>query len=138
MENTESSALAVFLPEGVLEWFNVISSAKDEQNVHIVLEEKNLPPDLPENKYKKITSNGFFDITITDFPIRGRSSLLTFRRRRWQVEGQKECLKRDIKLSFPGTQLEKEFADFLKEDGGRESGLTNFYRKVSKDPRERI
>ncbi|MDO8592456.1 MAG: hypothetical protein Q7R92_01615, partial [bacterium] len=45
--------------------------------------------------------------------------------------GQKELLKRDIQLNFPGTQLEKEFADFLKEDGGRESGLADFYRQVS-------
>ena len=138
MENIENSALAVFLPEGVLDWFDITDSTKNDLEVHIILEEKNLPPDLPEHKDKKITSKGFFDITITDFPIRGRRSLLTFRRRRWQVEGQAELLKRDIKLSFPGTQLEKEFANFLKEDGGRKSGLANFYRKVSADPNERI
>jgi hypothetical protein len=49
-----------------------------------------------------------------------------------------KLLKRDIKLTAAGTQLEKEFADFLKEDGGRESGLADFYRRVSADPSQRI
>jgi len=63
---------------------------------------------------------------------------LTFRRRYWKIERQKEYLKRDIQLSFLGTQLEKEFADFLKEDGGRGTILANFYRKVSANPDQRI
>jgi len=64
--------------------------------------------------------------------------LLTFRRRYWQVDGRKGYLKRDIKLCFPGTQLEKEFARFLKEDGGRGTLLAGFYRKVSVPPGKRI
>jgi len=130
--------LELILPDGTLEWFNVIEGEKDENNIHIILEEKNIPP-LPENdKNKKVFTKGFKDITISDFPIRGRRALLTFRRRYWQVEGQEEYLKRDIKLCFAGTQLEKEFALFLKEDGGRKSGLANFYRRVSENPGQRI
>lgn len=91
-----------------------MSGKKDDKIVSIVFEEKNIPPISDPNA--KVISKGFTDITITDFPIRGRKSLLTFRRRYWQIEGQKKLLKRNIKLSFPGTQLEKEFADFLKED----------------------
>lgn len=121
------------LPEGSLKWFNVIKSEMDDNNIKVVLEEKNIPLTMEE-----VRSKGFRSITITDFPIRGRRTLLTFKRRVWQIKNTKKLLKRDIKLSFPGTQLEQEFADFLKEDGGRTSGLTNFYRKVSKDPRERI
>ena len=49
----------------------------------------------------------------------------------YTIDTLKELLKRDIKLSFPGTQLEKEFANFLKEDGGRGTCLAGFYRKVS-------
>jgi len=132
------SILKLFLPQGTTEWFDMVSGQSTDSEVKIVLEEKNLPPFLPKHEDKKIISKGFFDITITDFPIRGKRALLTFRRRRWQVEGEKEYLKRDIKLTFPGTQLEKEFADFLKEDGGRESGLAEFYRRVSADPNQRI
>lgn len=134
----EKSILELILPDGILKWFNLAGGDKDENDLRIILEEKNIPPIKEEWKGKKIISKGFKEITITDFPIRGRRTLLTFRRRYWQAEGQKELLKRDIQLNFPGTQLEKEFADFLKEDGGRESGLADFYRQVSSPPGKRI
>jgi len=136
--NFEKSILELILPEGIFEWFDIAGGDKDEKDLKITLIEKNIPPVPEELEDKEIRSKGFKDITITDFPIRGRRTLLTFRRRYWQIEGQKELLKRNIRLSFPGTQLEKEFADFLKEDGGRGTILANFYRKVSKDPSERI
>ena len=136
--NKTKSALELFLPAGTLEWFEVKSWNRTEDNVRIILEEKNIPPTREEHKNKKIISKGFHNITITDFPIRGKRGLLTFKRRYWQIENEKELLKRDIKLCFPGTQLEKEFADFLKEDGGRQCGLASFYRKVSLPPNERI
>jgi len=138
MENKERLVFELIFPEGVFEWFDIVEGSKDENNIRITLEEKNIPPLLEENKDKKITAADFKEITITDFPIRGRRTLLTFKRRYWKIEGQKEYLKRDIKLCFPCTQLEKEFAIFLKEDGGRSSGLAGFYRKVSKNPGEGI
>ena len=138
MQENEESIAEIFLPTGTTRWFEIISYTQDEDNIRIVLEEKNIPPINENDKDKKVISKGFSEITITDFPIRGRRSLLTFKRRYWKIEGQKELLKRDIQLSFPGTQLEKEFADFLKEDGGRGTILAKFYRKVSKDPSERI
>jgi hypothetical protein len=119
MTPKEKSVLELLFPEGVFEWFELAEGRKDENNVYIVLKEKNIPPVPEKDKNKRIEAKGFKDITITDFPIRGRRTLLTFKRRYWQVEGQKEYLKRDIQLSFPGTQLETEFAVFLKEDGGR-------------------
>lgn len=136
MTKEEEKVLELIFPKGVFEWFHVASSNMSENNFRVVLEEKNIPP--LKDKNKKITPKGFKEITITDFPIRGRRTLITFKRRYWQVENEKEYLKRDIKLCFPGTQLEKEFADFLKEDGGRESGLASFYRRVSSDPSQRI
>ena len=131
---TEQTILSLVFPEQIFEYFDPVEGTKDDQTVSIVFEEKNIPPLSEADKDKTIVSKGFKDITITDFPIRGRKTLLTFRRRYWQLEGQKEYLKRDIKLTFPGTQLEKEFADFLKEDGGRSSGLAQFYRRVSRPP----
>jgi hypothetical protein len=138
MEKEQGSIAEIFLPKGTTEWFEIISHTQDQGNLRIVLEEKNIPPVTENEKDKKIISKGFSEITITDFPIRGRRTLLTFKRRYWKIEGQKELLKRDISLMFPGTQLETEFANFLKEDGGRGTILAKFYRKVSKDPSERI
>ncbi len=137
MATLEKQTLEIFFPKGVFEWFEIVESQADDNNVMITLQEKNIPP-MPEAERNKVEAKGFTDITITDFPIRGKRALITFRRRYWQIEGQKEYLKRDIQFAFPGTQLEKEFAIFLKEDGGRQSGLAGFYRKVSSPPGERI
>jgi hypothetical protein len=131
----QQKVLELIFPKGVFEWFDLADAIVDGEDLKIILEEKDNPP-IGLNQ--KVIARKFHDITITDFPIRGRRSLLTFRRRYWKIEGQKEYLKRDIPLTFPGTQLEKEFADFLKEDGGRGTILAKFYRKVSKDPSERI
>lgn len=112
--NIEQSLLCLVFPKEVFTWFDPVECARDEKVFRVTFQEKNIPPEHAANK--KAVSKGFSDITITDFPIRGRTTFLTFRRRYWQIEGEKEYLKRDIKLSFPGTQLEQEFADFLKAD----------------------
>ena|ERR1035437_3145484 len=131
----QQKILELILPKGVFDRFVLTDGTINEEDIQITLEEKDDPP-VTDNQ--KIIARKFHDITITDFPIRGRRTLLTFRRRYWKIEGQQEYLKRDIALSFPGTQLEKEFADFLKEDGGRGTILASFYRKVSKDPDQRV
>jgi len=132
----QQKVLEIFFPKGVFEWFDLVDGTIiDDDNIKITLQEKDISP---VDEIQKIIARKFHDITITDFPIRGRRTLLTFRRRYWKIERQKEYLKRDIQLSFLGTQLEKEFADFLKEDGGRGTILANFYRKVSANPDQRI
>lgn len=138
MLTPQEVVLGLILPEGIFEWFEIIGGSRDKNDLKIILEEKNIPPITEEHKNKKIVSKGFTEITITDFPIRGRRTLITFRRRYWQVEGETKYLKRDIKISFPGTQLEQEFAVFLKDDGGRGTILAKFYRQVSKDPSQRV
>lgn len=111
----DKSVFELIFPKGTFEYFDVISAHDDENNVYITLEEKNNPPTISGVDKDKLKAKKFHNITITDFPLRGKRTLLTFRRRYWQVEGQTEYLKRDIQLNFPGTQLNKEFADFLKE-----------------------
>lgn len=128
MTTEEQAIIQLLFPKNIFEWFEMVSGKKDDKTISIVFEEKNIPP--VSDKNKKIISKGFTDITINDFPIRGRKSLLTFRRRYWQIEGQKELLKRDVKLCFPGTQLEKEFADFLKADSRRAAIVTGSNREI--------
>ena len=113
----ERQMLAFFLPEGTLEYFELIRGTKTAHAIHLVLEEKNHPPLADAQQGQRVWSKGFQDITITDFPARGRPVSLTFRRRRWQVEGESSLLKRDIALTAPGTQLATEFAAFLKARG---------------------
>lgn len=128
----------LFFPCGISDWFELKEGRSDEQNVYIVLEEKDLPPLLESHKDKKILARKFHEITITDFPLRGKRTLLTFRRRYWKIEGQEEYLKRDIQLTFPGTQLATEFASFLKETCRGNSDLTLLYRDVSMPPGQGI
>ena len=115
MPDPDEIAFSLFLPEGILEWFDVVSSMKTAEALHIVFEEKNMPPITADTRGKHIESKGFKEITIDDFPVRGRKTTLTFRRRYWKVEGMEQLLKRDIQLVWEGTHLEREFAAFLKE-----------------------
>jgi hypothetical protein len=108
--------LEIFLPKEILRWFDIKKINNNEKKIEIVFEEKNIVPEVPQkHKGKKITAKSFKRILVDDFPIRGKKAELIFLRRRWQVKGEKELLKRDIQLVVPGTTLVKEFADFLKE-----------------------
>ena len=102
----------LIFPQGLFDWFEITNGRSDDQQVYFTLTEKDLPP--ISNPHQKIVGKKFHDITITDFPLRGKRTLLTFRRRYWKLEGQAAYLKRDLPLCCPGTQLEKAFADFLK------------------------
>jgi len=111
---TEQQALSCFLPKDTLKYFDVVSSRFSKKSIHIVLEEKNEPQLEARHCSMSVESLGFKDITVTDFPARGKKTLLTFRRRRWQVGS--EIIKREIKLCAPGTRLNEEFGLFLKAD----------------------
>jgi len=115
-EDIKEEILSYFLPEGTLEYFECKRVTRDKKEIRIVLEEKNNPPAVSsELRGRNIQSKGLWNISVNDFPIRGRKVTLLFRRRTWRVEGEKKLLKRDIPLTAPGTQLEQEFANFLKE-----------------------
>ena len=117
MEITKEIFELIF-PQGLFEWFEITDGRSDDQHVYLTLTEKDLPPVSSTHNPQKIVARKFHDITITDFPLRGKRTLLTFRRRYWKLEGQAEYLKRDFPLCFPGTQLEKAFAAFLKAGSG--------------------
>jgi len=117
MVDIAEEIFSFFLPDDVLKWFDVAGGTKNQAHIHITLEEKNEPPIPEKHRGKKVVSKGFKDITIDDFPVRGRRVQLTFRRRCWQIEGENALLKRDIQIHHEGTQLEKEFARFLKAGG---------------------
>ena len=114
----EKELLATFLPKGILKWFDIKKIEDTGKKIRITFEEKNIVPRVPEkHRGKKITSKSLKRILIDDFPIRGKKSEMVFLRRRWKIEGEKELLKRNIKLVVPGTTLAEDFASFLKELG---------------------
>jgi hypothetical protein len=119
------AALALFLPDKALDHFDITEAVFDAGEVRLTLTEKNTPP-ASEGAVPQFHSHR--DIMVSDFPIRGKPSVITFRRRYWKVDGQKELLSNDIPVVFPGTRLERAFASFLKASGRDAAGLLSEYR----------
>ena len=119
----EHNLLWAMLPEGLEGVFDVESFTKTNNAFHIVLIEKNnIPSDLPEKYHgKKVINTIIKPITVDFFPIRGKKTDITLKRRMWQFEGIDKMFRRDIRLCADGTKLEKEFADFLKGFSGNPS-----------------
>lgn len=115
----EHDLLWAMLPEGLEQFFDLTEFKKDEDRFRIVLTEKNtIPSELPEEyKSKRIINTTLDDFFLDDFPVRGRKGEILLKRRSWKFEGVKTMLRRSMPLCAPGTKLEKEFADFLKEMG---------------------
>jgi len=102
----------LIFPQGLFHWFKLTAGRSDEQQVYFTLTEKDIPP--LSNPHQTVVARKFHEVTMTDFPLRGKRIRLTVRRRDGKLEGQAEYLKRDRSLCCPGTQLEKAFADFLQ------------------------
>jgi hypothetical protein len=118
----EISLLPHFLPQGLLNHFSVtmfqeLCFLKDKTTYfQITLEEQNtilLPVD--SSKYE---SKGFTEVTIQDFPIRGKAVYLLIRRRRWRhKQNPKDIIRNDFSFIAEGSVLTKELSDFLKATG---------------------
>ena len=125
MTDAPLAALALLLPEKALDHFDITDAVLEDGEIRITLTEKNIPPKhegaIPQfHKYQHLM--------VSDFPIRGKPAVLTFRRRYWKVEGEKELLTNNIPVVFPGTKLEAAFASFLKASGGDASDILGEYR----------
>jgi len=105
--------LSLLLPQGLLEYFNLSHYTLIEQEICLYLDEKN---EVPEEYSKdKLLSKGFFDeITVQDFPLRGKAVFLHIRRRRWLNLTTGQTVFRDWDTVAKGTRMTKEFASFLK------------------------
>lgn len=118
------AVLSLILPAHTLDWFDITYAESDEETLRLTLVEKNNPP-----KHKgTLVFKGYKDITVTNFPLRGRRTEFTFRRRYWSDPRTKKFVTNDIPLVAPGTKLEREFADFLKEKGRDNPYITHVYR----------
>ncbi|TCD15581.1 transposase family protein, partial [Pedobacter psychrodurus] len=78
----DTSILSFILPEGLTEYFELDRFEVTEGSYHIYLLEKNIHPE--EYSGEKLISKGFFDeITVRDFPLRGKPCFLKVKRRKW-------------------------------------------------------
>lgn len=120
-ESHDLSLMKLFLPEGILEYFEMTNFVLKDEVFNIHLEEKNIIP--AEFVNEKLKSKGFLDeIIVQDFPIRGKAVYLKIKRRRWLNEATGHTVCRNWELVAKGTRLTKDFAAFLKEIYGYKSG----------------
>ena len=109
----DTNLVSYLLPEGILEYFDISSHKSTLDKIHFYLEEKNMAPQEYESALTY--SKGFSpEITIEDFPLRGKSVLLHINRRRWTLVETGKIVKRDWNLIAQGTRITSEFASFLK------------------------
>ena len=104
----------LLLPKEIHIYFDVTKIEKTEEKIEIYLEERNeIPEPYDKNQYE---SNGFHkEISVQDFPLRGKAMYLIIKRRRWRHKGTGQVIERDWQLVAEGTRITKEFAAFLKE-----------------------
>ncbi len=113
MSNSYHALIFLLLPEGILDYFDIVNTVNGKEGLSIYLDEKNIPP--AGYSAQDLESKGFMsEVRVEDFPIRGKKAFLCIRRRRWEVKSSKETVSRDWKLVQSGTRMTKEFAAFLK------------------------
>lgn len=101
------------LPDGLLDYFEIVKIETQNDRVHFYLEERNIIPE--EYQSEKSQSKGFsLEITVEDFPLRGKPALLHIKRRRWTLLITGKIVKIDWNLVAKGTRITSEFASFLK------------------------
>ena len=125
--------LSYIFPKGLLEHFQIIEfkelyNEKEKSHFYeIVLEENNIIlGDIDPSLYE---SKGFTEVVLQDFPIRGKSVFLRFKRRRWRLKtGKNSIIRNDFSFVAVGSGFTKELSDFLK-DSGRYTGRYNYEYK---------
>jgi hypothetical protein len=106
--------LKLFLPELLVEHFEITQTKTVSETLHLYFEEKSKPP--VEHSSKMLVSKGFHEeITVQDFPLRGKHVFLHIKRRRWTDKDTNGIVQRDWNLVAKGSRLTEEFAVFLKE-----------------------
>lgn len=106
--------LKLFLPDILVDHFELTSSAQQGETLHLSFQEQNKPP--VEHSSKTLISKGFHDeITVQDFPLRGKRVYLHIKRRRWTDKQTNDIVQRDWSLVAKGSRMTDEFAAFLKE-----------------------
>lgn len=111
---SEQELLKFLLSEYLVEYFNITKIEEKEGLLHLYFEEKNNVP--REFSSLQLQSKGFHEeITVDDFPLRGKAVKLHIKRRRWTETKTGNIIQRDWSLIAKGTRMTQDFAEFLKK-----------------------
>ena len=109
----DSNGYRLLLPEGTLDYFDLVNVQEGSNEIVIYLEEKNVVPEQYAGQESE--RKGFWaPVVIQAFPIRGKKVFLNVRRRRWILKKSNEYIKRNWRLVAEGTRMTQDFASFLK------------------------
>jgi hypothetical protein len=118
----DKDLISHFLPEGLLAHFDIVAvfvlgDVKSKQMYfEICLEEQNKVLGIKDaSQYE---SKGFTEVTLQDFPIRGKAVYLKIKRRRWRHKlDAKQIIRNDFSFVAEGSGFTQELSDFLKDTG---------------------
>lgn len=118
----EHTIIDHFLPQDLLHHFTItqlleLGDVSSKQvYFEIYLEEKNeILIAVDSSQYE---SKGLTEITIQDFPIRGKAVYLKIKRRRWRHKKEpNKIIRNDLSFIAEGSGFTKELSDFLKDTG---------------------
>lgn len=129
MDELQTLMGQLLLPEEVNNYFTIVGIKIKGKIVEIELEEKDQYHTPEEGHvYEK---NGFYEtMTIQDFPLRDRCSMLKIKRRRWIDRTTGRSVGNDYNLVAKGTRYSQEFGAFLKELVGFDARNGVFVRKT--------
>ena len=113
-----------FLPEGILDWFDVVRMEETDNDkpaheldvlypkvLHIYLDER----DNRQGEELGLVSNGFTEESVIhDYPARSRKMVLHVRRRRYKDADGHNIILCNYPLAAEGTRLSVEFGAFFK------------------------
>ncbi|MEN2436831.1 transposase [Weeksellaceae bacterium A-14] len=110
----EQEFFKLLLPEYLVDHFEILRFEETDGLLHLYFEEKNTVP--KEFSSRQLQSKGFHqEITVDDFPLRGKAVKLHIKRRRWRDMKSGKPLQRDWNLISKGTRMTQDFAEFLKK-----------------------
>lgn len=123
----------LILPSGLLAHFDILGvlllcDIKTKKEFYeIILEEQNkILGDIDATQYE---SKGFTEVTLQDFPLRGKPTYLRIRRRRWRDKSApQKVIRNDFSFVAEGSGFTQELWDFLKGTSGYERRYNNQHR----------
>ena len=129
----EKELISHFLPEGLLAHFDILGIVllcdvkSKKEFFEITLEEQNkILADVDAAQYE---SKGFTEVTLQDFPLRGKPTYLLIKRRRWRhKQDSKIIIRNDFSFVAEGAGFTQELSDFLKDTSGYERRYNNQHR----------
>lgn len=102
-----SSVLSMFLPKGLLSYFDIVFYSETEICYLLYWEEMNNIPE--ELSSLSLRSKGFFpEIQVQNSPIRGKAVFLNIKRRRWEDPSTGKTYSKDCQLFAVGTLISAE------------------------------